>query len=131
MQEELDIKIAVINNGFLGMVRQWQEFFYERRYAATPLLSPDFAKLAEAYGLPARTVTTRGEVVPAIEAARAHQGTVAHRLPGRAGRHGVPDGAGRRRSARDDSAGRRRSSKRRWTRARPAVAVALGLVTPN
>ena len=75
-QENLDVKIAVINNGFLGMVRQWQEFFYERRYAATPMLSPDFAKIAEAYGLKALTVKTRGEVVPAIEAARSHQGTV-------------------------------------------------------
>ncbi len=75
-QEGLDVKIAVINNGFLGMVRQWQEFFYERRYAATPLLSPDFAKIAEAYGLKALTVKTRAEVVPAIEAARAHPGTV-------------------------------------------------------
>jgi acetolactate synthase I/II/III large subunit len=75
-QEGLDVKIAVINNGYLGMVRQWQEFFYERRYAATPLLSPDFAKIAEAYGLRAFTVKTRAEVVPAIEAARSHQGTV-------------------------------------------------------
>jgi acetolactate synthase I/II/III large subunit len=75
-QEGLDVKIAIVNNGYLGMVRQWQEFFYERRYAATPLLSPDFAKIAEAYGLRAFTVKTRGEVVPAIEAARAHQGTV-------------------------------------------------------
>ena len=75
-QEGLDVKIAVINNGYLGMVRQWQEFFYDRRYAATPLLSPDFAKIAEAYGLKAMTVKTRGEVIPAIEAARAHQGTV-------------------------------------------------------
>jgi acetolactate synthase-1/2/3 large subunit len=75
-QEGLDVKIAVINNGYLGMVRQWQEFFYERRYAATPLLSPDFAKLAEAFGLRGMTVKTRGEVVPAIEAARAHTGTV-------------------------------------------------------
>ena len=75
-QEGIDVKIAVINNGYLGMVRQWQEFFYERRYAATPLLSPDFAKVAEAYGLRAFTVKTRGEVVPAIEAARAHAGTV-------------------------------------------------------
>ena len=39
-QEKLDINVAIINNGYLGMVRQWQEFFYERRYAATPLLSP-------------------------------------------------------------------------------------------
>ena len=75
-QEGLDVKIAVINNGYLGMVRQWQEFFYERRYAATPLLSPDFAKIAEAYGLRAFTVKARSEVVPAIEAARSHQGTV-------------------------------------------------------
>ena len=51
VQERLDINIAIINNGFLGMVRQWQEFFYERRYAATPLLSPDFVKIAEAYGI--------------------------------------------------------------------------------
>jgi acetolactate synthase-1/2/3 large subunit len=75
-QENLDVKVAIINNGYLGMVRQWQEFFYERRYAATPLLSPDFAKLAEAFGLRAMTVKTRGDVIPAIEAARAHQGTV-------------------------------------------------------
>ena len=46
VQEKLNIKIAIINNGYLGMVRQWQEFFYEGRYASTPLLSPDFAKLA-------------------------------------------------------------------------------------
>jgi acetolactate synthase I/II/III large subunit len=56
VQERLDLNIAIINNGYLGMVRQWQEFFYERRYAATPLLSPDFVKLAEAYGLPASAV---------------------------------------------------------------------------
>jgi acetolactate synthase-1/2/3 large subunit len=76
MQEGIDIKVCIINNGFLGMVRQWQEFFYERRYAATPLVSPDFAKLAEAYGLKSATVTTRAEVIPAVQAARAHQGTV-------------------------------------------------------
>ena len=74
-QEGLDVKIAVINNGYLGMVRQWQEFFYDRRYAATPLLSPDFAQIAAAYGLRAFTVRERREVGPAIEAARAHTGT--------------------------------------------------------
>ena len=47
----LDVKVAIINNGYLGMVRQWQEFFYERRYAATPLSGPDFVKLAEAFGI--------------------------------------------------------------------------------
>jgi acetolactate synthase I/II/III large subunit len=75
-QEQLDINVAIINNGYLGMVRQWQEFFYERRYAATPLLNPDFAKLAEAYGLRGMVVTQRSEVAPAVEAARAHRGTV-------------------------------------------------------
>jgi acetolactate synthase I/II/III large subunit len=69
-QEKLDVKIAVINNGFLGMVRQWQEFFYERRYAATPMLSPDFVTLAAAYGIPARRVSQRGDVVPTVEEAR-------------------------------------------------------------
>ena len=75
-QEKLDINIAIINNGYLGMVRQWQEFFYERRYAATPLLSPDFVKLAEAFGLAGAAITRRAEVIPAIESARQHAGTV-------------------------------------------------------
>ena len=51
------------------MVRQWQEFFYERRYAATPLINPDFAKIAQAYGLTGLSVSERSEVVPAVEAA--------------------------------------------------------------
>jgi acetolactate synthase I/II/III large subunit len=70
VQENLDINIAIINNGYLGMVRQWQEFFYEKRYAATPISGPNFAKLADAFGIPATTVTTRGEVAAAVEAAR-------------------------------------------------------------
>jgi acetolactate synthase I/II/III large subunit len=76
VQENIKINIAIINNGYLGMVRQWQEFFYDRRYAATPLLSPDFVKLAEAYGIDSHRVTTRKEVVPTVEAARRHHGTV-------------------------------------------------------
>ncbi len=75
-QEGIDIKVAIINNGYLGMVRQWQEFFYERRYAATPLSSPDFVKLAEAFGLTAARVADRASVIPAVQAARAHKGTV-------------------------------------------------------
>jgi len=75
-QEGLDINVAIINNGYLGMVRQWQEFFYERRYAATPMLSPDFVKLAEAFGLTAARVTDRAGVIPAVQAARANKGTV-------------------------------------------------------
>ncbi len=58
------------------MVRQWQEFFYERRYAATPSLSPDFCKLAEAYGIEACRVTRREEVIPSIRAARQNPGPV-------------------------------------------------------
>ncbi len=76
VQEGLKVNIAIINNGFLGMVRQWQEFFYERNYQATPLLNPDFAKLAEAYGIRSMSVTRRSEVVPAVQAARQHEGAV-------------------------------------------------------
>ena len=75
-QEKIKINVAIINNGYLGMVRQWQEFFYERRYAATPLLSPDFAKLAEAFGLRSASVSKRDEVEPTIEMARSESGAV-------------------------------------------------------
>jgi acetolactate synthase-1/2/3 large subunit len=70
VQENLDINVAIINNGYLGMVRQWQEFFYDKRYAATPISGPNFAKLADAFGIAATTVTKRGEVAGAVEAAR-------------------------------------------------------------
>jgi acetolactate synthase-1/2/3 large subunit len=76
VQEKLKVNIAIINNGFLGMVRQWQEFFYERNYAATPLLNPDFQKLGEAYGIRSMTVTERSQVVPSVRAARDHDGPV-------------------------------------------------------
>jgi acetolactate synthase-1/2/3 large subunit len=75
-QEKLKLNIAIINNGYLGMVRQWQQLFYERRYAATPISSPDFCKLAEAYGVMAMRVTQREDVIPAVQAARAHSGPV-------------------------------------------------------
>jgi acetolactate synthase-1/2/3 large subunit len=76
VQENLKINVAIINNGYLGMVRQWQEFFYERRYAATPMLSPDFVKIAQAYDLPGVRVTQRSQVREAVEQAREHPGTV-------------------------------------------------------
>jgi acetolactate synthase I/II/III large subunit len=76
VQENLKINIAIINNGFLGMVRQWQEFFYDRNYQATPLLNPDFAKIADAYGIRNATVTQRSQVVPAVQSARKHDGPV-------------------------------------------------------
>ena len=76
VQDGINIKVAIINNGYLGMVRQWQEFFYERRYAATPLSGPDFVKLGEAFGIRSRAVAARADVLPAIADATAHEGPV-------------------------------------------------------
>ncbi len=73
-QENLDINIAIVNNGYLGMVRQWQEFFYDKNYESSPILSPDFVKLAEAHGIPGVTVRSRAEVLPAVKAARERKG---------------------------------------------------------
>ena len=70
VQEKIKVNIAIINNGYLGMVRQWQEFFYDKRYVATPLVAPDFAALANAFGIRGERITSRKEVVPAIESAR-------------------------------------------------------------
>jgi acetolactate synthase I/II/III large subunit len=75
-QEGVKVNVAIINNGYLGMVRQWQEFFYERRYAATPLRSPDFVKIAEAHGLEGLRVEKRSEVADIVERARTLEGTV-------------------------------------------------------
>lgn len=74
MQERLPIKIAIINNGYLGMVRQWQDVFYNKRHSGTPLFNPDFVKLAEAYGIKARAVTKKEEAYDAIREAQAHDG---------------------------------------------------------
>jgi acetolactate synthase I/II/III large subunit len=76
VQEGIKVNIAIINNGYLGMVRQWQEFFYERNYAATPLVNPDFTKIAEAYGILTFAVTHRDEVAATVRKAREHDGPV-------------------------------------------------------
>ncbi|MBE0683641.1 MAG: biosynthetic-type acetolactate synthase large subunit [Anaerolineales bacterium] len=76
VQEGANVKIAIMNNNFLGMVRQWQEFFFEKRYSAVNMLTPDFVKLAEAHGVPARLVTKREEVGEAIAWARKTRGPV-------------------------------------------------------
>lgn len=73
-QERLPIKIAIFNNGFLGMVRQWQEMFFGKRYVATPLSGPDFVKVAEAYGIPGAMAKRKEDVVPAIEQAMKEPG---------------------------------------------------------
>ncbi len=70
VQEKIKVNIAIINNGYLGMVRQWQEFFYDKRYVATPLVAPDFAALANAFGIRGERITARGDVAPTIRAAR-------------------------------------------------------------
>ncbi len=76
VQEGANIKIMIMNNHFLGMVRQWQEFFHEKRYAATSISGPDFVKLAEAHGIPARRATTQEEVLEAFEFAHQTPGAV-------------------------------------------------------
>ena len=74
VQEGIKVNIAIINNGYLGMVRQWQEFFYDRNYEATPLVSPDFVKLADAHGIPGLAVRKRSEVESAVNEARKSKG---------------------------------------------------------
>ncbi|MGB8992303.1 MAG: biosynthetic-type acetolactate synthase large subunit [Desulfobaccales bacterium] len=69
VDNQLPVKIAILNNSFLGMVRQWQQLFYGRRYSATPMTAPDFVKLADAYGAVGLRATKPGEVVPVIQEA--------------------------------------------------------------
>ncbi len=76
VQEGASIKIAIMNNHFLGMVRQWQEFFFDSRYAATPLHGPDFVKIAEAHGIPGRRITKPEEVKEALQFANQTPGPV-------------------------------------------------------
>jgi acetolactate synthase-1/2/3 large subunit len=73
-QENIAVKIAIMNNGYLGMVRQWQELFYGRRYVDTKLWNPDFVKIAEAYDIPGVRVKRREEVIPAIRQAMEYPG---------------------------------------------------------
>ncbi len=75
-QEGLSIKIAIMNNGYLGMVRQWQQFFHARNYSETPITGPDYVKLAEAYGITGMNVTRRDEVAAAVKRAMEIEGSV-------------------------------------------------------
>jgi len=74
VQEQIPVKMAIFNNGYLGMVRQWQQFFHGRRYSATPIWSPDYVKLAEAYGVAGWRVENAGQSREAIRAAMAVPG---------------------------------------------------------
>ncbi|RJO64656.1 MAG: biosynthetic-type acetolactate synthase large subunit [Candidatus Omnitrophota bacterium] len=73
---KIHVKVAILNNGYLGMVRQWQELFYKKRYSHTCISGPDFVKLAESYGAVGIRVTKKEEVRPAIEKAIATENTV-------------------------------------------------------
>src|SRR6266446_4797010 len=74
VQEGIEVKLAVFNNGYLGMVRQWQQFFHGGRYSNTPILSPDYVKLADAYGIPGWRVTKASDVTDALRQANAAPG---------------------------------------------------------
>jgi len=75
VQDDITVKMAILNNGYLGMVRQWQDLFFGKRYVATPLSGPDFVKIADAYGIPGLQVTKKIDVVPAIQQAAAAPGS--------------------------------------------------------
>ena len=69
VQEGVEVKVAIFNNGYLGMVRQWQQFFHGGRYSNTPIWSPDYVKLADAYGIPGWRVKNASEVTDALRQA--------------------------------------------------------------
>jgi acetolactate synthase-1/2/3 large subunit len=75
-QEGVAVKYAIMNNGYLGMVRQWQQFFHSRNYSETPISSPDFVKLADAYGMTGIRVTRREDIQAAVKRAMETEGTV-------------------------------------------------------
>jgi acetolactate synthase-1/2/3 large subunit len=76
MQERPNVKVAILNNSYLGMVRQWQEFFFEKRYSAVNMQNPDFVQVAAAYGIPGRRVTKQEEVSDALRFAQETEGPV-------------------------------------------------------
>jgi acetolactate synthase I/II/III large subunit len=76
VQENIDVKVAIINNGFLGMVRQWQELFHDNRYSSVAMSNPDFVKLAEAYGVKGLRCIHKADVESTIKAAMEHKGPV-------------------------------------------------------
>lgn len=76
VDEQLPVKIAIFNNGYLGMVRQWQQLFYDRNFVSVAVTQPDFVKLADAYGIRAIRVETKSQVIPAIQEAREYKGPI-------------------------------------------------------
>ncbi|MGE5594580.1 MAG: biosynthetic-type acetolactate synthase large subunit [Hyphomicrobiales bacterium] len=76
VDEQLPVKIAIFNNGYLGMIRQWQQLFYDKNYSSCGMTQPDFCKIAGAYGIRSLRVETKAEVLPAIREAREHRGPI-------------------------------------------------------
>ena len=66
MEQGSPVKIILLNNNYLGNVRQWQAMFWNRRYSFTPMMNPDYELIAKAYGIPARTVVDRADLAAAI-----------------------------------------------------------------
>ena len=73
-QSEIAVKIVLLNNKFLGMVRQWQELFFDRRYSQTHMINPDFIKVAEGYGISGKKVLQRPELDAAVQQMVDHEG---------------------------------------------------------
>jgi len=76
VQERLPVKMVILNNGYLGMVRQWQQLFYDGRISQTPIASPDYVKLADAYGATGFRVDTRADLAPTLARAARTEGPV-------------------------------------------------------
>ncbi len=74
VQERARVKTMIVNNGYLGMVRQWQHLFYDKNLVAVAMTQPDFVKLADAYGIRGLRVETKAEVASAIREARTYKG---------------------------------------------------------
>lgn len=74
-QTQAAVKIIVLNNSFLGMVRQWQQLFFDKRYSSTELVNPDFIKIAEGYGIAAKSIDARADLQAAVETMLAHKGS--------------------------------------------------------
>ena len=79
-QTKIDVKILILNNEFLGMVRQWQELFFDKRYASTEMVNPDFQTIAKGYAIASNKVTERGKLSAAINELWEAGGTAAGRL---------------------------------------------------
>ncbi|MCW3467481.1 biosynthetic-type acetolactate synthase large subunit [Chitinophaga sp. PC15] len=73
-QSQIGVKIVILNNNFLGMVRQWQQLFFDKRYSSTEMVNPDFVQIAKGFFIPGKKVTTRDDISAAIDEMLAHQG---------------------------------------------------------